>query len=257
MALSTGYFVWHDLMTTDSNAALAFYRELLGWTEETQQMEGGSYTMVKVGETYIGGIAPMPPARGAPSHWRSFISVENVEAACARIEELGGAILERPSSAPGIGSWAFAADPDGAVFAPFQDENPANQPELPSGVQPGGAVAWHELTATDTEAAITFYTTLFGWGHAPWNMGDYTYHGMTIGEVPVAGIFQRPEDVPVSSWTIYFEAPSDMDSTLARVRELGGMVLRESFHVEGTGDIGVAADPAGAVFGLLKSDPMD
>ena len=126
---------------------------------------------------------------------------------------------------PGIGSWAFATDPSGALFAPFQDETSGNQPELPSGVQPDGAIAWHEVMAT-------------------------------IGETPVAGLMKRPDDVPVCTWTIYFESPGTIAESAAMVTELGGTVLREPFTVEGTGDILIAADPTGAVFGMLKSAPM-
>jgi predicted enzyme related to lactoylglutathione lyase len=255
--LSTGYFVWHDLMSTDAEKALSFYQGLLGWSTDVQDMGTGPYTMVKVGDKHVGGIVPLDASHGLPSHWISYISVDDLDASCKRIGELGGKVLQEPFTVPGVGRMVVAADPGGAYFSPFEDENPDYQPELPQGVQPGGAVAWHELTASNPEGAIAFYTALLGWGRADWDMGDYTYHGMTIGEVPVAGIFQRPADVPVDAWTIYFEAPGDMDSTLARVRELGGTVLREKFHVEGTGDIGVAADPTGAVFGLLKSDPMD
>jgi predicted enzyme related to lactoylglutathione lyase len=243
-------------MTTDSDAALRFYGELLGWTQDTQQMEGGSYTMMKAGETYIGGIAPAGMGEGEPSHWRSFISVDDIEAACARIREIGGTILEEPEAMPGIGSWAFATDPSGALFAPFQDETSGNQPELPSGVQPGGAVAWHEVMADDDAKGVAFYQDLFGWGHTPWDMGEYTYHGLTIGETPVAGLMKRPDDVPVCTWTIYFESPGTIAESAAKVTELGGTVLREPYTVECTGDILIAADPTGAVFGMLKSVPM-
>lgn len=253
--MSRGHFIWYDLVSTDPEAALHFYEELFGWTRDVQDMGTGPYTMVKVGERSIGGTVPIDTGDGVQSHWLTYISVDDIEAACAQVISLGGTVHEAPSTIPGVGSWAIAADPNGAIFAPFREENPENRPELPSGVQPGGAVAWHELSTDDQQAAYDFYSAIFGWGRTIWPMDDGEYHGMTIGETPVAGVFKRPPDVP-PAWTIYFESPGSIEESAAKVTELGGTILREPFTVEGTGDILVAADPTGAVFGMMKSAPM-
>src|ERR671915_672925 len=140
IAMSRGYFVWHDLMSTDPAAAIPFYRGLLGWTTETHDMGTGPYTMFKAGDKQLGGTVPLDVSHGLPSHWISYISVDDLDAACKQIEELGGAIRQQPFAVPGIGRMAVASDPEGAYFSPFQDENADYQPELPTGVQPGGSV---------------------------------------------------------------------------------------------------------------------
>ena len=82
------------------------------------------------------------------------------------------------------------------------------------------------------------------------------YHGLCIGETPVAGVFKAPPGVPAGYWTIYFEVPGAIEQAEADVTRLGGTVLKEKFTVEGTGDIVIAKDPTGAVIGLMKSIPM-
>jgi predicted enzyme related to lactoylglutathione lyase len=249
--VSRGFFVWHDLMTSDAGIAVPFYRDLLGWIPEQRDMGDMSYTMLKAGDVYIGGVTNLDS--GNP-HWVSYISVDDISAACKTITERGGRILQEPFTVEGVGQMAYAADPNGAVFAPFQDTT-GYQPEVPHGVQPPGAVAWHEVTTPDQKATDDFYAAIFGWGTQIWPMGEYEYHGLTIGDAPVAGVFKAPDGIP-SAWTIYFEAPAKIDDVLDNLRALGGTVLQDKFTVEGTGDIAVVADPTGAVFGLMKSEPM-
>jgi predicted enzyme related to lactoylglutathione lyase len=256
--VSTGYFVWHDLFTTDAEAASTFYQQLLEWTVEVRDMGTGPYTMFKVGDTYVGGISPAPPHGGMPSSWVSYISVDDLGKAVEQIKANGGAITGEPFTVPGVGTMAYATDPEGAMFSPFQDDNPDNQPELPQGVQPGGSVAWHELTTDDQDKADDFYSAIFGWNKVVWPMegGEDDYHGLCVGETPVAGVFKRPPGAPAGVWTIYFEVPGTIDQAEADVRALGGTVLKSKFSVEGTGEFVVASDPTGAVIGLIKSTPM-
>ena len=251
--MSKGYFVWNDLMTSDPAAVLPFYQGLLGWSTETSDMGTGPYTMFKVGDKHVGGVTPGHEGR---SYWVSYISVDDVDAACKQIESLGGRIMGESLDVPGVGKMAYATDPNGAVFSPFQDSNPDYQPELPNGVQPGGAIAWHEVSTPDQKATDDFYSAVFGWDPIVWPMGeDSEYHGLRVGETPVAGVFKAPDGVP-AAWTIYFEAPGTIQQAVDDVRRLGGQVLQDIFTVEGTGDITVVADPAGAVFGIMKSIPM-
>ena len=52
-----GVFVWHDLLTTDPDAAKRFYGGLFGWTfTDFDVGRDGSYTVIYNGETPIGGI---------------------------------------------------------------------------------------------------------------------------------------------------------------------------------------------------------
>jgi predicted enzyme related to lactoylglutathione lyase len=114
-----GTVCWHELLTRDPEACRAFYRDVFGWTAEDVDMgDLGPYTSFESGETQVAGMMTMPPDAGSPrGHWLYYFTVENVDDCARRIVELGGRIWHEPSDIPGIGRFAVAADPTGAMFA--------------------------------------------------------------------------------------------------------------------------------------------
>lgn len=112
-----GAFSWSELMTSDPQAALAFYRQLFGWTVDVMPMPQGDYHVVKAGDTAVGGIMKMPPeaaAGGMPPCWGVYVTVDDVDACAARVGALGGKVLHPPTDIPGVGRFAVIADPQGA-----------------------------------------------------------------------------------------------------------------------------------------------
>ncbi|UXU75608.1 MULTISPECIES: VOC family protein [unclassified Paracoccus (in: a-proteobacteria)] len=123
-----------------------------------------------------------------------------------------------------------------------------------------GKPCWFELTTAPGQlaAAGAFYNRVLGWDIADSGMEGFTYHLASHDEHPVAGLM---ETSPVCAeappnWMIYLDV-DDVDATVRRVAELGGKVLRSPADIPGTGRFAVAADPQGAVFGLLQPSPMD
>ena len=113
-----GAFSWNELMTSDPAAAKEFYRKLLAWEMEEMKMENMTYTVVKVDGDAIGGIMGIPPeASGAPPHWGTYITVDNVDQTARSAEALGGKIMEAPRDIPGVGRFAVIQDPQGAVIS--------------------------------------------------------------------------------------------------------------------------------------------
>ena len=114
-----GAFSWCELMTTDVEAAKHFYGSLFGWEmEETNvTLFGTPYTSIKAGGTGVGGIMAMPPqAAGAPPHWGSYVTVDDVDATANKVEELGGQICKPPTDIPGVGRFCVFQDPQGAII---------------------------------------------------------------------------------------------------------------------------------------------
>ena len=120
-----GSFVWYELMTSDVEAAKAFYTEAIGW--KTQDFEGADYTMFAVGDRPIGGVMLLPEEAkkmGAPPHWLGHLGVADCDASAKKAEELGGKILRPPEDIePGVGRFSVVADPQGAVLSLFQSKN--------------------------------------------------------------------------------------------------------------------------------------
>ncbi len=113
-----GAFSWCELMTTDVQAAKSFYGALFGWTLEEVNVTGMPYTLAKVGGVAIGGIMGMPAqAAGAPPHWGSYVTVDDVDATAKKAEQLGARIRVPPTDIPTVGRFCVFHDPQGASIA--------------------------------------------------------------------------------------------------------------------------------------------
>lgn len=112
-----GAFTWAELDTRDVAGAKAFYEAVFGWGSETSEGGGMVYTEWKLGGESIGGMMDMPPMVPAevPPYWLVYFQVADVDAAAARVGELGGSVMAPPMDFPG-GRFAVVADPQGAVF---------------------------------------------------------------------------------------------------------------------------------------------
>lgn len=114
-----GAVSWTELMTTDVEAAKAFYGDLFGWRIEEMPMgDQGPYNVIYAGDEHIGGMMHTPPeAEGAPPHWGSYVTVDDVDTVAKRVGELGGKVLFGPHDIPEVGRFCVLRDPQGAVIS--------------------------------------------------------------------------------------------------------------------------------------------
>jgi predicted enzyme related to lactoylglutathione lyase len=125
---ANGSFCWNELSTTDDQAAIKFYTELLGWeikSSNTAPCEGSAeappmvYNEIVVGGRQVGGIYKMGPESGAApsSHWMAYVAVEDVDAKARQVWELGGKVCVPPTDIPNVGRFCVVNDPTGATVA--------------------------------------------------------------------------------------------------------------------------------------------
>ncbi|MEZ5360679.1 MAG: VOC family protein [Candidatus Zixiibacteriota bacterium] len=114
-----GTFCWNELMTWDVEAAKKFYKELVGWEPTDSGMPGMNYLLLKKDDKDQGGMMQMPPEipKEVPSHWMSYITVDDVDAVAANIPKLGGQVMHGPMDIPGVGRFCAAMDPTGAAIS--------------------------------------------------------------------------------------------------------------------------------------------
>ena len=113
-----------------------------------------------------------------------------------------------------------------------------------------GVPCWVDTSQPDPEAALGFYTGLFGWdfesvlpAEAP---GQYFIARLRGGDVAAVGSI--PEAMPpMAMWNTYIWVESAYD-TAAKVIDAGGSVLMEPFDIMDFGRMAVFADPEGAAF---------
>ncbi|MBA3655150.1 MAG: VOC family protein [Actinobacteria bacterium] len=108
-----GTYSWSELVTTDVDAAKAFYAAVFGWGEKTN----GGYTEWQLGGRSIAGAMAKPAEMPSevPPFWGVYFAVDDTDAAVARVTELGGAQIMPPMDIE-PGRFAVLADPQGASF---------------------------------------------------------------------------------------------------------------------------------------------
>lgn len=249
---------WVELDTTDENAAVAFYSKLFGWTDIPQPIPGdGVYHMATILGAPIAGISLLQPQQremGVPPHWSVYLAVDSVDATVAKVAAAGGSVVVPPMDVMGIGNMAFIQDPTGGVVGLWQ----AKIHKGFGRVREPGAVTWCELITDAPAKAATFFEAVFGVPTQSMPMGDdapYTLFGPQGEEG--AGIMQKTAMMGAmpNVWGVYFEV-ADTDATTAQARGLGATVLAEPTDIM-PGRFAMLQDPQGAIFGIIKSAPME
>ncbi len=117
-----GHVSWNELQTGDDAAALDLYEKLFGWEKAGgMPMPWGEYSFLRgkdAGEDMDAVWGAMMP-REKPEHpvgWTFYFRVPDIEAAHARVNELGGTTRTDPMEVPGGERVFHATDPHGAVF---------------------------------------------------------------------------------------------------------------------------------------------
>jgi len=254
-----GQLIWYELMTPDAEASKAFYDSVVGWQIGEPVAEFQGYRMInRSDDRAAGGVLPLTDEmqqHGARPIWLGYIGVDDTDAAVAAIEEAGGKSLMPAMDIPNVGRIAMVADPQGAPFYVMKPIPPADKPNAQSDVfsvdQPQH-VRWNELSTTDQDGAIAFYTSQFGWTQEGdmdmGEMGKYRFiqnRGTTIGAV-----MRKPPQLPVSLWTFYIGV-DDIDRATEAVTSGGGRILHGPMEIPG-GEFSLnAIDPQGATFGLV------
>lgn len=118
---------------------------------------------------------------------------------------------------------------------------------------PEGTPCWVDVMVSDVARAAGFYSSLLGWRLEDQGEEFGHYQIATLQGRSVAAIGPKPPDlaeVP-STWTTYL-AVTDVDKTAAKITEAGGQLMMPPGDVGEAGRMAVAADTAGAVFGLWQ-----
>lgn len=117
LANQPGAFCWNELATRDIDGAKKFYQEVFGWSADTSEFEGMSYTEWKLDDKSIGGMLEMGDRYPAevPPHWLVYFAVEDTDAAVKTVEDHGGKVVAPAMDSP-AGRFAVVTDPAGAAF---------------------------------------------------------------------------------------------------------------------------------------------
>ncbi|WP_406210646.1 VOC family protein [Kitasatospora sp. NBC_01560] len=243
-------------MVPDQQAALDFYKDLLGWQGEVGPPEQGGYAVCTLKGKPVAGIMkamnpdgsipdPLPPAA-----WTTYLSTDNIDGALKAVTDAGGTALMGPADVMDLGRMAVIADPAGAVFGLWQ----AGTFDGAGIVNEHGALIWNELVTADLPAASAFYSGVLPVTTARSEMpGAEGYLEFKVGDRAVGGIMDLstlPPGVP-PHWQPYFAVDSVDEVQDAAVRA-GGSVLAPAFDMA-AGRMAVLADPQGGAFSVITA----
>ena len=244
-----GQILWYELLTTDMKAAETFYSKVAGWTVTPFDGAPQPYSMfMRTPEAPAAGVMTIPEGMEFPPHWQMYVGVEKLEDAIAHIKRLGGQTLGPLIEVPTVGRMQTMMDPHSAAFSVYE---PAS-PQPPETERQVGEASWHELMTTDAEAAMRFYSEIFGWkATETFDMGPMGKYHMFGRNFPLGGMMNKPAElahVP-PNWGIYYRV-SEINAAAERVTANGGQVLNGPMEVPGGDHIVNCLDPQGAAFSL-------
>ena len=240
-----GRFTWHELMTSDPDAARDFYTRLVGWGTSIWDSGSDPYEMWMNGEMPVGGLMGLPTPE-VPPCWLSYLSTPDLDETLASVRRLGGTVMEE-MAVPEVGRFAVLQDPQGGVFAVLEPEGDAAGHDGPPQT---GEFSWRDLGTTDMDAAWAFYSEVFDLQAANrMDMGPNGFYQMFHrGAHPLGGIYNAPDGVP-TGWLLYIRVP-DAHAAAEAVKEMGGQVLNGPMEVPGGDFIAQCLDAQGVPFAV-------
>jgi predicted enzyme related to lactoylglutathione lyase len=245
-----GRFAWHELITTDPDAAKAFYPPIMSWTVEPL-VDEPNYALLLNDGVAIGGVMPLVgelATRGVQVQWLPYVQVYDVDECVRQVVTLGGQVRMPPKEVPTVGCWAVIADPQGAVIGVYE---PASNEPVKTGAPRRGDFSWHDLATTDYKAAADFYRALFRWetiqDHDMGPMGIYRLFGQK--GVQYGGMFNKPPQISTPNWLSYVRV-DDVKQKAQQVEQLGGKIMVPPMEVPGGDWIAQCTDAQGAMFAL-------
>lgn len=113
--------VWHELHTTDEEAALKAYSALFSWQPKdtlTLDRNVGPYRTFSWDDAgkSVGGMVGTARDPRVHTHWLFYLAVRDLDSAVQKVRTLGGTVYDGPMELPSGDKIALCADVQGAVF---------------------------------------------------------------------------------------------------------------------------------------------
>jgi predicted enzyme related to lactoylglutathione lyase len=215
-----GDFIWYELLTTDLNAAVKFYKAVLDWEVEDSGHPDMEYRLGFADDAPIAGLMKMPQdasGPGAQPAWVGYVAVDDVDQAVAKIQATGG-----------------------AVQIPAFD------------VAEVGRCGWNELAAKNLDGALKFYGEQFGWtAGSEIDIGDMeTYKFFEHKGNAIGGMMKANDNAGPAVWSFYFRV-ADIDAAAEKIAAAGGKILHGPAQVPGDDFAINGLDPQGVLFALV------
>ena len=239
---------WVQLLTSDVEAAKAFYGPLLQWEWDADPHVPAVEVALRGGNV-VAGIHERPDPH-IPVNWMTFVLVDDVAATLARARELGAEIImDTTEIGEGTGVTGVFADPGGAVLGIWTPGTGMHGVEL---VNCEGAMSWLDLRTHDAARDGEFYAGVFGWTVSKMDFPGMDYWTLDNGGRPVAGMMQfgTGEAQAPAHWGVTFGVER-ADDAADWTREQGGSVTFGPMDSRFGRTLGIQ-DPQGGYVNLIQ-----
>jgi predicted enzyme related to lactoylglutathione lyase len=201
-----------------------------------------------------------------------YVAVDDADAAAQAVVAAGGTVVSAPSDVGPAGRFAICADPAGAGFRLWQ----AGRRLGAQLVNAPGAWNFSDLHTPDRDAAMAFYTPVFGWRAADLAQGAGTMlqvpgYGDHLAATVDPGIYQRQAKAPPgfadvigglvitglgepAQWHVTFTV-ANRDDSAATAERLGATIVKSSDDLWTKNAL--VRDPQGAEFTISQFTPPD
>ncbi len=118
-----------------------------------------------------------------------------------------------------------------------------------------GRFVWHELHTLDRPSAARFYQQLFGWETKDVPMGPGEPYTLCMRDgKDFAGITKSMAPAHVPPHWLPYVGVDDVDASAAKIKELGGKILKTPMDIPNIGRFAAVADPQGAALAIYKGN---
>ena len=240
---------WLELATDQPEAAMAFYRTIMGWSfEERTDSAGQQYIVASlIGEP----IAGIRPVRRGLADWTVYLATGDLAGLLKNSDLLGGNTIEASHTVPGVGTKALVAAPAGAVYGVCQ-----LSPDWAFTAGVPNSLIWAEFITHRAPQADQYFGELFGYtGEQIGNGDDDDYMVWFAGEDSVIGRVQMMPGTPMDTparWIAHFRTPldRDFDDAVVEAHEAGARLSFRPYTSQ-FGKVAMLTDPTGVRFALI------
>lgn len=235
--LVPGSFAWFDLVSSNPDAAQAFYSDLFGWQFGTPAGDG--YRLISGGGEALGGLVASSDVDAGsefPSQWVPVLAVTDVMQATGAATANGGKLVRSPFTTS-AGIFATVRDPRGALLVLYTGTE-----GFPlDAAQKLNTWYWADLLTDSPSWTKAFYKAVAGLEiRQDGELTVFASNGQARG-----GVVQVSRSRIEPTWLPYV-AVSDVRKTARRSQELGGGPLTI------TDDAAILLDPTGAAIGVAQ-----
>jgi uncharacterized protein len=247
-----GKFAWVDLVTTDPDAAIAFYTKMFGWT--TREVRGGRerYTFLLNHGRPVAGVAYRGADQGskatAGARWVGSISVSDIQAAAKAVVAAGGRVLVAPRQIEGRGWQALVTDPENCLLGLITREaggSAENEAEENNWV-------WAQLISRNPATAVAFYRKALGYqideDIRSKRADDFV---LSMNGEAYAGLTPMPEGTDGRPGWVGYLRVADTEATVKQATALGARVLYRQDEPDRL-QVAILADPLGGAIGIVS-----